>query len=820
MDGGVLVEVEASEEVVFEEVGRFQVGGVPHSVAVGEFNGDGIPDLTVANTFADNVSVLLGEGDGSFGSATNFDLGDKPYSVAVGEFNGDGIADLITTNGVSDNVSVLLGEGDGSFGQATNFGVGDGSNRVAVADFNGDGISDFVVSHKFSYNISVFLGEGDGSFSRATNFDVQYDPGSVAVGEFNGDGIPDFAVMNHDYANVSVLLGKGDGSFSQPTNFDVGDSPELVTVGEFNGDGISDLVVTTRWSYNVSVLLGEGDGSFSKPTNFDLDDFSRSAAVEDFNGDGFSDLVLVNYTSRKVSVLSGEGDGSFGRATNFDVGIVPRSVAVEDFNRDGIPDFAVANGASDNISILINKTPITTTPNITPNITISDTKITESNTTAKFTVTLDNSTNETVKVNYTTANQTAKVNQDYKRTKGTLTFQPGETEKTITVPIVGDNRDERNEKFKLNLSKPQNAKLKDKQAIGTILDNDEKIPQISIGDAKVTEGNKGRKNIKFEVELNDATQKTVKVNYATADGTAKSGQDFQKKRGVLTFKPGQKQKTISIPVLGDTRDENNEEFEVNLSRPKNAKLSDKKAVGTIVDNDEKIPQISIGDAKVTEGNKGRKNIKFEVELNDATQKAVRVSYATADGTAKSGQDFQQKRGVLTFKPGQKQKTISIPVLGDTRDENNEQFEVNLSRPKNAQLSDKNAVGIIRDNDKPKRVPEAFKGAENLGVLSLEQTSVVDDIGFSEGPVNRDTEDYFRFEVEKEGFVSVFVDGFVQDLKIDLYDEDESLISQSDEDGIVKEAIEVVLDPGVYYLEVSPVGGGRTKYNLNVNVVEL
>ncbi len=98
--------------------------------------------------------------------------------------------------------------------------------------------------------------------------------------------------------------------------------------------------------------------------------------------------------------------------------------------------------------------------------------------------------------------------------------------------------------------------------------------------------------------------------------------------------------------------------------------------------------------------------------------------------------------------------------------------------------------------------------------------MVDDIGFSEGPVNRDTEDYFRFEVEKEGFVSVFVDGFVQDLKIDLYDEDESLISQSDEDGIVKEAIEVVLDPGVYYLEVSPVGGGRTKYNLNVNVVEL
>lgn len=159
------------------------------------------------------------------------------------------------------------------------------------------------------------------------------------------------------------------------------------------------------------------------------------------------------------------------------------------------------------------------------------------------------------------------------------------------------------------------------------------------------------------------------------------------------------------------------------------------------------------------------------------------------------------------------------MFGDTRDENNEQFQVNLSRPKNAEFLDRKAVGIIRDNDKPKQVPEIFKSAIDLGTLALEQISVADNIGFAIGPANRNTEDYFRFEVEKEGLVSIFVDGFVQNLGIKLYDENESLINQSNEDSISLEIIETILEPGVYYLEVFPVGGGRTKYNLNINIVE-
>ncbi|MDE5093102.1 MAG: FG-GAP-like repeat-containing protein, partial [Trichodesmium sp. St11_bin5] len=370
------------------------------------------------------------------------------------------------------------------FEKVDDFLVGDEPRSLVVGDFNRDGIPDLAVANRADDDVSVLSGNGDGSFGSATNFFVGDRPESLAAGDFNGDGIPDLAVANAGSDNVSVLSGKDDGSFARRTNFPVGDEPRSVAVGDFDRNGIPDLAVANRDSNNVSVLLGKGDGGFARRTNFKTGTVSASAAAGDFNGDGIPDLAVANVVSDNVSVLLGKGDGSFGSATNFPVGDRPFSVATEDFNGDGILDIAVANWLDGNVSILINKNPIT----IIPNITISDTKITEGNIdkTAKFTVTLDNPTNAIVKVNYSTASQTAKVNQDYKITTGTLTFRPGETNKNITVPILGDKRDEPQEKFGLKLSSPQNANIKDGEATGTIVDNDP-LPQISIGDAKVTE---------------------------------------------------------------------------------------------------------------------------------------------------------------------------------------------------------------------------------------------------------------------------------------------------------------------------------------------
>jgi hypothetical protein len=186
-------------------------------VAVGDFNGDGIQDLAVANWGSNTVSVLLGNGDGTFQAARNFAAGSHPSSVAVGDFNGDGIQDLAVAE--SGGVSVLLGNGDGTFEAAHSFAAG-GPDSVLVGDFNRDGIQDLAVVSPFG--VRVLLGNGDGTFQTThVSYVAGSDPLAVAVGEFNGDGWPDLAVANAFPNGVAILLNDGNwptipGGGSQP----------------------------------------------------------------------------------------------------------------------------------------------------------------------------------------------------------------------------------------------------------------------------------------------------------------------------------------------------------------------------------------------------------------------------------------------------------------------------------------------------------------------------------------------------------------------------------------------------------------------------
>jgi hypothetical protein len=327
----------------FQTARNFPAGSTPLSVSVGDFNGDGKLDLAVANYDhfgSGTVSVLLGNGDGSFGSARSFAAGTRPFSVAVGDFNGDGRPDLAVTNRDSDNVSVLVANGDGSFQQAVNYAAGSSPRSVAVGDFDGDGLLDLAVANFGSDNVSVLLGNGDGTFQTAQSYAAGSHPWSVAVGDFNGDGLPDLAVAHTGSANVSVLLGNGDGSFQTARNFPA-QGTNSVAVGDFNGDGFLDLVTTG------SVLLGNGDGSFQAARNFPTGSAPQSVAVGDFNGDGLLDLAVANNRSNDVSVLLGNGDGTFQATRNFPAGIAPWSVAVGDFNGDGLLDLAVAGSYCD-----------------------------------------------------------------------------------------------------------------------------------------------------------------------------------------------------------------------------------------------------------------------------------------------------------------------------------------------------------------------------------------------------------------------------------------------------------------------------------------
>ncbi len=337
----------------------YAVGVSPISVAVGDFNGDGKLDLAVGNANGGTVSVLLGNGEGTFQPAVNY-AATSPESVAVGDFNGDGKLDLAVA-GFS-TLSVLLGNGDGTFQPAVSYTVGSVAKSVAVGDFNGDGKLDLAVANGGSNNVGVLLGNGDGTFQAQKTYTVGAFPASVAVGDFDGDGNLDLAVANANGTTVSVLLGNGDGTFQTQQTNAVGTGPAAVAVGDFNGDGKLDLAVTIVNSNSVSVLLGNGDGTFQSAVSYTVSGNPQGLAVGDLNGDGNLDLATTDAGGNNVSVLLGNGDGTFQAAMNYAVGSEPDSVAVGDFNGDGRMDLAVANFNSlnfnpSNVSILLQPTP-------------------------------------------------------------------------------------------------------------------------------------------------------------------------------------------------------------------------------------------------------------------------------------------------------------------------------------------------------------------------------------------------------------------------------------------------------------------------------
>jgi hypothetical protein len=342
----------------------------PVSVAVGDFNGDGKPDLAVANVGEGHntgietngtISVLLGNGDGTFQRAVTYNTGNVPLSVTVGDFNGDGKPDLAVLAdpyyGDSHNLCILLGNGDGTFQPAAKY-EGPPDGPIFVADFNGDGKSDLVASGGFN-SVSVLFGKGDGSF-RATNYNIGIDGSQpIAVGDFNGDRKPDIAVVGNN-SKSAVLLGNGDGTFKIAAGSNTVVSLSFVAgVGDFNGDGKLDLAVAQVDT--VSIFLGNGDGTFQSSVVSALSFLPSNAAmldlvVADFNGDGKLDLALSEHDFYgTVWVLLGNGDGTFQPAAKFAAALECYSLAAGDFNGDGKPDLAVANQFG--VLVLLNTCP-------------------------------------------------------------------------------------------------------------------------------------------------------------------------------------------------------------------------------------------------------------------------------------------------------------------------------------------------------------------------------------------------------------------------------------------------------------------------------
>jgi hypothetical protein len=226
---------------------------------------------------------------------------------------------------------------------------------------------------------------------------------------------------------------------------------------------------------------------------------------------------------------------------------------------------------------------------------------------------------------------------------------------------------------------------------------DPNAPQLQIRDVMLTEGNTGTAAAQFTVTLSAASAQPITVSYATADGTATAGSDYQAATGTLTFAPGQTSKTVNVLVNGDRLAEPNETFFVNLSAATNATILDGRAVGTITDDE---PRISISDVTKTEGKKGQTTqFTFTVTLSAAYDQPVTVSFKTTNGTAKSGEDYAAKTGTLTFAPGETTKSITITVNGDSKKEADETFYLDLfGNSSNSVLTKNRGIGTILNDD--------------------------------------------------------------------------------------------------------------------------
>jgi hypothetical protein len=326
----------------------------PGAVAIGDFNGDAVPDLAVANEGSDSVSVLLGHGDGTFQAARNFAVGVQPGSVALGDFNGDGLPDLAVVNRgecddfdcVSSSLSVLLGNGDGTFQAAVPFAAHN-SSFLAVGDFNGDGRPDLVVANNLSGDVSVLIN----NTPRTANLWRV-----VGVGDFNGDGHADVLWFNATTGTLAEWLLDGQGNVLAGVNLSLtcgaGCSPpwQVVGVGDFNGDGFADVLWFNANTGTLAEWLLDGQGNVRAGVNLSLTCDSecssqwRVLGVGDFNGDGFADVLWFNAETGTLAEWLLDGQGNVRAGVNLSLtcgaGCSPqwRVLGVGDFNGDGHAD--------------------------------------------------------------------------------------------------------------------------------------------------------------------------------------------------------------------------------------------------------------------------------------------------------------------------------------------------------------------------------------------------------------------------------------------------------------------------------------------------
>ena len=319
---------------------RHWVGRTPLSLTFADLNHDGVRDFVTTNALPGNLTVVFGQPDGSFGgfdSKLTIDAGLAPINAEAADMDRDGFVDLIVANSLSDDVSLLLGNGDGTFKTYDRIPVGNGPRWAAVSDVNHDGFQDVVTANRDSNDLTVLLGGRHGRLRHHSTIPAPDGPYQVRLADMDGDRRSDIVVPSYYDESVSILRGRGDGHFDLTSTSKTEGRAIAAEVADLNGDAVLDLVVANL-DTKMAVFLGNGDGGLGAPTLYAALRSPRALAVDDMDGDGMMDIVVAGSKSNQVYIMRAIGDGKFGPGVISPGGRYARDLTAIDLNGDGLRD--------------------------------------------------------------------------------------------------------------------------------------------------------------------------------------------------------------------------------------------------------------------------------------------------------------------------------------------------------------------------------------------------------------------------------------------------------------------------------------------------
>jgi hypothetical protein len=354
---------------------KIKVGNSPGSVEIADFNNDKFPDLAITSETDSNVTILLGDGEGTFLAADKspFNSGSIPNDISIGDFNKDRNLDLAFANHEKKYLTVLVGDGQGNFSPASKSpfqtrGIPH-THGIATGDFNNDGNLDLVTDSWGNDQVEVLFGDSINLFkAQGAFFKVGKRPYQrVRAADLNGDGIADIVTTNAESNNVTILLSNGKGGFDEAIGspFACGDAPFGIAIGDVNADGKPDLAVLNspssmaegKGKNGLTVLLGDGTGKYStmRGSPYEAGKIPNRIAVGDVNGDGINDILTSDNGSDKIYLFLMSKNGTVSASKAITVGNHPKGIAIGDLNGDGKGDIVVCNQLDNDLSIIISK---------------------------------------------------------------------------------------------------------------------------------------------------------------------------------------------------------------------------------------------------------------------------------------------------------------------------------------------------------------------------------------------------------------------------------------------------------------------------------